>query len=112
MLCWEKVYTYSERINVPTVCLPYTHILGHAINPAVSRWFPTAAARVLSQVRPCGISIRGWYIRPTSGRRTKRTQFQPTQRIKKNNDHTGLPIAKELMQLVMNKQRLATNSLN
>jgi hypothetical protein len=33
----------------------YLHCNGRAIAQAVSRWLPTAAARVRSQVRSCGI---------------------------------------------------------
>jgi hypothetical protein len=85
---------------------------GRAIAQAVSRWLPTAAVRVPSQVRSRGICggqsgtvagflrvlrfplsilipptaphsssiILGWYNRPVSGRRTKCTQSQRTQR--------------------------------
>jgi hypothetical protein len=38
------VFHYSEKVRG-----------GRAIAQAVSRWLPTAAARVRSQVRPCGI---------------------------------------------------------
>jgi hypothetical protein len=76
-----------------------------AIAQAVSRWLPTAAARVRTHVRSCGTGtgflrvlrfplpilitptatpsssiIRGWYNRPVSGRRTKWTQSHPTPR--------------------------------
>jgi hypothetical protein len=71
---------------------------GRAIAQAVSRWFPTAAARVRTQVRSCGICggqsaqwgkfcpstaphssciIWDWYNRPISGRRTEWTQSHP-----------------------------------
>jgi hypothetical protein len=52
MLRWKGVY--SGQINVPAVCPTCTHILGHVI-AHVRRWFPTAAGRVLPQVRVCGI---------------------------------------------------------
>jgi hypothetical protein len=35
--------------------VPLTLTLGRAIAQAVSRWLPTAAARVRSKVRSCGI---------------------------------------------------------
>jgi hypothetical protein len=73
--------------------------LGRAIAQAITRWLPTAAARVRARIRSCGICagqsgtgadflrvlrfpllnliphhiIRGWYNRPVSGRRTKST---------------------------------------
>jgi hypothetical protein len=34
--------------------LIFCRLLGHAIAQAVSRWLPTAVARVRSQVRSCG----------------------------------------------------------
>jgi hypothetical protein len=88
--------------------------IGRAIAEAVSRWFPTAEARVQSRVWSSGICggqsgagagflrvlrfplpfipqtvphssiIRGWYNRPISGRRTKYTQSHPTPRNYQN----------------------------
>jgi hypothetical protein len=77
---------------------------GRAIAQAINRRIPTAATRVLSQVRSCGICgvrvlrfplpiltppsapyssiIRDWFNSPISGRRTKWTQSQPTPQIK------------------------------
>jgi hypothetical protein len=92
--------------------LSATLAVGRAIAQAVSSRLATAAARVRSQVRSCGICggqsgtgtgflrvlrlplpilippttphsssiMWGWYNRPISGRRTKWTQFHPTQR--------------------------------
>jgi hypothetical protein len=90
--------------------------IGRDIAQAVSRWLPTAAARVKAQVRSCGICggqsgtvasfprvlrfplpilipptashsssssiFRDWYNRPVSDRRTKWTQFHPTNNNK------------------------------
>jgi hypothetical protein len=54
---------------------------GRAIAEAVSRWLPTAAARVQSRVWSSGIFWwtkwrRGRYNRPVSGRRAEWTQFE------------------------------------
>jgi hypothetical protein len=98
---------------------------GRAIAQAVSHRFPTTAARVLAQVRSCGICggqsgteadfllvprsplpilippiascssssiIRGWYNRPGSGRRTKRTLSHPTPSNWKENYSAILPV--------------------
>jgi hypothetical protein len=84
-----------------------TSVVGKRPEPRRS-WLPTAAARVRSQMKSCGIcggqseagagflrvlrfplrilippivphssTIRGWYNRPISGRRTKWTQVSP-----------------------------------
>jgi hypothetical protein len=47
--CWQLVSALQWLVT------GLLAVLGRAIAQAVSRWFPTAAARVQSQVRSCGI---------------------------------------------------------
>jgi hypothetical protein len=55
-ICIRFPFWMSKKINRWTsVNNPLTHGLGRAIAQAVSRWLPTAAARVRAQVRSCGI---------------------------------------------------------
>jgi hypothetical protein len=59
-----KVY-YRVHKNPPLISVLSKAGVGRAIAQVVSRWLPTAAARVRSQVRSCG--IRGGQIGTGAG---------------------------------------------
>jgi hypothetical protein len=56
--CESKNWNELARMRLDGVLCVILHLEGRAIAQAVSRWLPTAAACVRSQVRSCGICGR------------------------------------------------------